>query len=339
MSKKRLFCYAFIFMCLSFSYHTHSQERLKYWNDSQELIQDQASLIFEEANNILKFYPPDIEVKKERKLALLSLDALLHDERLDNGSAFKKYMNDISANLVTDLQENKSLGSKIRIFQFYNHGFIIKTEAITIAIDIVRRGKENEQFISDEILQDIVNQCDILFISHSHSDHADPTVAKMFTKQGKKVIVPEKIWEDMGTNLKVLRLKDLKKESININNSSFSIRIYPGYQGSIMNNVYIFTLQNGQTIMHTGDQDYNEDLIKKTKEIKIDALLAHCWLMPMDKFVNGINPSLVITGHHNEVRHTIDHRESYWLTFRRFSEVKVPYIVMAWGESFLLQNE
>ena len=59
--------------------------------------------------------------------------------------------------------DNKYLGDDLG---YGDCGFIIKTEAITIAIDIVRRGKENEQFISDEILQSIINQCDILFISH-----------------------------------------------------------------------------------------------------------------------------------------------------------------------------
>lgn len=339
MKKRKLFYFIITFMCFIYSNHINSQQRLKYWNDSQALIQAQGSYIFEEATNTLRNYPPNTVLENERKLALLSLDALFHDERLDNGSAFKKYMNNLSEDLVTELYDNKHLGSEIRLFQFYNHGFIIKSEDITIAIDIVRHGKGNEPFISNEVMQSIVDQCDILFISHGHSDHADSTVVKMFTDKNKMVIAPEKIWEGMGPNLKVMRWKDLKKENFNISNTSFSVNIYPGYQGNIMNNVYIFTLQNGQTIMHTGDQDYNEDLIEKSKAIKIDALIVHCWLMPMDKFVNEINPTLVITGHHNEVRHSIDHRESYWLTFPRLSGVKVPYIVMAWGESILLHNQ
>lgn len=56
----------------------------------------------------------------------------------------------------------------------------------------------------------------------------------------------------------------------------------------------------------------------------------------MQKFISAVGPSLVICGHENEMEHSIDHREAYWLTFRRMSGIKVPYIVMAWGESYTL---
>ena len=61
-------------------------------------------------------------------------------------------------------------------------------------------------------------------------------------------------------------------------------------------------------------------------------------MMPMEKFVSGIQPALVITGHENEMGHTIDHREAYWLTFRRMNGIKVPYVVMAWGESYIVEK-
>ena len=53
------------------------------------------------------------------------------------------------------------------------------------------------------------------------------------------------------------------------------------------------------------------------------------------ELVNGFNPKLVISGHENEMGHTIDHREAFWLTFQKMEEIKRNYVVMGWGEWFL----
>lgn len=37
--------------------------------------------------------------------------------------------------------------------------------------------------------------------------------------------------------------------------------------------------------------------------------------------------------------HAIDHREPYWLTFRRIQHVEKPTVVMAWGEVLELPAE
>ncbi len=50
--------------------------------------------------------------------------------------------------------------------------------------------KESPSLISDETMQAIVAQCDIMFLSHNHPDHIDPVVVRMFTDMGKQVIAP-----------------------------------------------------------------------------------------------------------------------------------------------------
>ena len=314
-----------------------AQEKLHYWSDSETYLQDQASLTFEKAYKIFAVHPPGTNVSDECKLALLSLDILLHDTRLDNGVAFMSYMNNIIGNLLEDLQKVQPSGRDVCIFRFYNHGFILKTPTVTVGIDLVRGGRADNPFITDALMRSIVEQCDILFITHAHGDHADISVVNMFCEQGKDVIVPEEIWKDMPPQFRVLRGGDLIRETIRIpaKNTSLAVQVYPGHQSPLSNNVYVITLPEGQTIMHTGDQDYTDDLVAKiSNSAKVDVLLVQCWMMPMEKFVSGIKPSLVITGHENEMGHTIDHREAYWLTFRRMSEIKVPYMIMAWGESY-----
>ena len=340
MKKKDfLFVIPFTFCLLS---HTQllAQEKLHYWNDSENFLQDQASSVFEKAYRVFAAHPPSINASDERKLALLSLDMLLHDTRLDHGTAFMSYMKNIISDLLSELQKAKPTGKEIRIFRFYNHGFIVKTPTVTVGIDLVRGGNAAKPFINDTLMRSIVEQCDILFVTHAHDDHADIAVVKMFCEQGKDVIVPNEIWKDMSSHVRILRGAELICESIRLpaKNASLTVQIYPGRQGNVLNNVYIITLPEGQTIIHTGDQDYTDDIIAKiTDNTKVDVLLVQCWMIPMEKFVSGINPKLVISGHENEMGHSIDHREAYWLTFRRMSTIKPPFVVMAWGESYSVQ--
>ena len=324
--------------CIMISERLPAQERLHYWGDGETYLQDQAALTFEMAYQILASHPPSIDIGLERKFALLALDVLLHDTRLDNGVAFKSYMQKITRNIVTELQQSKPTGDELRFFRFYNHGFIVQTPTVTIGFDLVRRVGEDKYFIDETLMRSVVEQCDILFISHAHGDHTDISVMRMFCEQGKQVIVPEEEWASLDSHIRFVRGSEMISETILLpaKNTSLSVRVYPGQQGSVLNNVYLITLPEGQTIMHTGDQDYSEDLLSKVgNNFKVDILLVQCWMMPMEPFVTRINPSLVLCGHENEMGHTIDHRESYWLTFKRMADVKVPYAVMAWGESFI----
>ena len=338
MKKRQLLTGAIIF-CLFLIFEVSAQEKLDYWKDSEVYLQDQASLLFEQAYKVLATHPPATTVSEERKLALFSLDALLHDTRIDAGTAFISYVERITGHIATELQKNKPAGREVRFFRCYNDGFIVQTATVTIAIDLVRGGTADKPFVGNDVIRSLVDQCDMLFITHAHGDHTDRAVVNMFCEQGKEVIVPEKLWDEMPPQFRVVRGADMIRETIRIpaKNISLPVSVYPGKQGNMPNNVYLITLPEGQTVMHTGDQDYTDDIGAKISagNAKVDVLMVQCWMMPMKKFVSDVKPSLVICGHENEMGHTIDHREAYWLTFRRMAEVEVPYIVIAWGESYL----
>ena len=340
---KKLFCLTIIslILCLLNTEKLSAQEKLHYWSNSETFLQDQASIAFETAYRVLETHPPQRVINDERRLALLTLDVLLHDTRLDNGVAFRSIMNQITNNLITELKKPKPAYHETHFYRFYNHGFIIQTSTVTVGIDLVRGINADNSFISDTLMRSLVEQCDVLFITHAHRDHADLSVAQMFCEQGKQVIVPEEIWKNVDLPLRLMRGEEMIHETVHLQDSqiSLSVRVYPGHQGEVLNNVYMITLPEGQTIMHTGDQDYTEDLAAQlNRSVKVDVLLVHCWMMPMEPLVSAINPALVICGHENEVGHTIDHREAYWLTFKRMKEVKAPYVIMAWGESYLLKD-
>ena len=54
----------------------------------------------------------------------------------------------------------------------------------------------------------------------------------------------------------------------------------------------------------------------------------------MEELINGFNPKVVTSGHENELGHSIDHREAFWLTLQKFSTIRKDSIVMGWGEWF-----
>jgi len=321
-----------------------AQQFLQYWGNPDAMLQDQASLVIEQSYKILEKYPPSTQASDERKLALYALDVLMHDTRLDNTPVFGAYMNRMASHVLEQLQKEKPVDSETRLYRFYNHGFIVQTSTVTIGIDLVRGGRRNAPVIDDSLMRAIVNQCNMFFISHAHGDHADSTVIRMFWENGKNVIVPPELLIGSLPNLITLRGEKQISQTFRSaqSNALLNVSVYSGHQGSMPNNLYVITLPNGHTIMHTGDQDNPEDLELISNignDVKVDILLAHCWIRPVEKIIEGVRPSLVICGHENEMEHTIDHREAYWMTFHRMANIGTPSIVMAWGESYRYRFE
>lgn len=314
---------------------TYGQDRRHYWKDSEALLQDQATLIVQQAYTVLQQNPPTTQPNDTRKLALFSLDALLHDNRLDQTPYFTQYIAKVGQQIIDGLR--RPIGkNETRVFRFYNHGFIVQSAKATIAFDLVRGGKPGKHFFTETTMQEIASLCDVLFVSHIHSDHADKVVADQFLQAGKPVVTPTNVWKGTPKNHIEWRSDQVLEQSLALlNKASLKVKVFPGHQDNVPNNVYAVTLPNGKTFMHTGDQ-YNEAdnawLTQVGSHTKIDVLLAHCWMDPMKEIVEGVNPKTVVLGHENEMEHTIDHREAYWLTFNRMRNVKIPYVIMAWGE-------
>ena len=314
------------------------QPPLNYWRNPDGLLQEQATLLFEQAHTILAKYPPSPLTCEERKLALFAIDALLHDVRLDDTKALTDYVEKRFQHVLETLKNETLNENEIRIHKLFNHGYIVKTPSVTIGFDIFRGGRPQNPFVSDSLIRSLVSQCDILLISHEHGDHADKSVAQIFCDQNKPVIVPPGLWENMSPQIKHLRGEKIITETIGIPAKSvtLTVKVFPGHQGTVLNNVYAVTTPEGITVMQTGDQhnaDDREWIARVGDEVKVDVFLVHCWMPEIEKNVEGIKPELIIIGHENEMGHTIDHREPYWLTFRRFANIKAPYVVMAWGES------
>ena len=117
---------------------------------------------------------------------------------------------------------------------------------------------------------------------------------------------------------------------------------------SIENNVSLVITPEGLSFSQMGDQSNNDDF-EWIDEVGIhhavDVLMPNCWTTDIVRVAKGFNPAIIITGHENEMGHTIDHREPYWLTYQRregsdrFGGSRdvgydTPLILMTWGESY-----
>ncbi len=321
------------------------QKAFSFIKNPDGMIQEQARVVFDQARKVLSAHPPSAKPGAERQLALFALDSLLHDTRLDKGPAFTEFMEDLARRVAVALAAKP--GVPLRIIRFYNHGFILQTPSVTLAIDIVRGGKrvitgvDEEPFIDLELMRPIVERCDALFVSHPHNDHADLGLARLFLEAGKPVVASPGLWENVSPLIIrprsadatapvdfTLALPSLKKPLV--------VRAYPGHQGKVPNNLYAITTPEGKTILHSGDQTGGGDdlpwLLKIREQLRVDVFLPQCWMARLPLVVEGVAPALVLPGHENEMGHTIDHRESYWQTMRRVQKLSVPVIITAWGE-------
>lgn len=315
---------------------------LRFHGNPDYYLQVQSETMFKAADEGLDAYPPVVGAPIERRLALYNLDCLLHDTRNDNSPAFCDFINSRLTKLLADLEKPTKRG--LCIYKIYNDAFIARTKNATIAFDISRcrcRGFK-DSIIPTDLAEKLVKHCDILFLTHNHGDHVDRYIVDLFIKAGKPVIATPNILVDKeGVTHRRIDGDCDNMDIVLKNGKKLQVTIFPGFQGKLLNNVYVVTTPERYTVCHTGDLSGKRNFKWiphiKDKVAKIDALLVNCWTGKISKVIAGFDPRYVITGHENEMGHTIDHREAYWLSFTKLAEINYKYVVMAWGEKFTIK--
>ena len=316
-----------------------AQNDVAFWGEQEAYLMRQASHIYTLVDQALDEYPPVVGAPTTRRLALYGLDAMLHEVKYDASEPLFNFVSSRVNKVIDDM--NTPVKKGMKIYKLYNDGFVARTKSVTIAFDIYRGpAKGGKRFLTDEQAKTIAEQCDILFLSHNHGDHVDRFVADLFIKAGKPVVAATNILANVKGVTHYRSENEILNKSVMLkNNKELQFKIYPGHQGAdLICNVYAVTTPEGLTVAHTGDQYLKEDFewIANVKNQKpsIDVLLINCWSLDIDKAIKGFNPRYVITGHENEMGHTIDHREAFWLTFDKLKSIEHDYVVMAWGEWF-----
>jgi L-ascorbate metabolism protein UlaG (beta-lactamase superfamily) len=324
-------------------------------DEKNTYVTKQAGAMLNTADEALERVPPQLPEPVERKLALLILDGVLHEDLAASRPPVQEFLHKRISRAVADM-EHRRVDEGAQIWKLYNDGFVIRTATVTMGFDLVRGAylDEGRFAIEDAVMQRLVDQCDVLFISHQHQDHADPWVARLFLKQGKPVIAPPDFWEkeDMyGAIVHPVRDPNhIQTIAVKGGKCRLEVVTYPGDHGlaNIVNNVYLVSTPEDLCFCHTGDQNCEASFawIDEVKHNhKVDVLMPNCWTMDIARMISGFDPQLVITGHENEMGHTVDHREPYWLSYeRKTGSAQVgggkgegypqPSVLMTWGESY-----
>jgi L-ascorbate metabolism protein UlaG (beta-lactamase superfamily) len=304
-------------------------------------------------------------------MALYVLDGVLHDVYAPNRPPVQQfYKRRMMA--VADALEHQKAEKGALIWKLYNHGFIVRTASVTLAFDLHRgvsvfrvnspqggaTGVSSPGFPIDlELVRRIAGQCDVLFISHRHGDHADEAFAQAFLDGGKPVVAAPDVFRGLPIQQKltVLPRKADEVQRLPIQNGARQLElvVYPGQQyqdGGPPNNVVLVRTPEGMSFAHNGDQindpypAYQEDykwIDHVHEHHRVDVLMTNCWLNDIYRFTRGFDPKLVLPGHENELGHPVWDRVPYWgdaeflkLTYAELLASDYPVVVMTWGESY-----
>ncbi|MBI4875281.1 MAG: MBL fold metallo-hydrolase [Acidobacteria bacterium] len=293
------------------------------------------------ADDILDRYPPAVPEHPVRRAALIRLDDVLHIESAPRKPLVQQFYRARIEKAVREIERTR-VTEGMRIWKLYNHGFFVRTAGVSFAIDIVPGTNERGFSVDAPALERVADQADAFFISHLHGDHANQAVARLFLARGKPVVAPEGLWAGQAEFSKALlypkRSTTLVHEiPIQSGRKTLKLVAYPGHQGaSPIVNVNLVTTPEGFTILHTGDQSGGDfDWIDRIGAgHKVDVLMPNCWTTDIQRMARGVNPKLILTGHENEMGHTVDHREDYTQTYNHLFGTPYPFLVLGWGESF-----
>jgi len=325
--------------------------QLSQWDN--DYLDRQAAVFLDSVKAVIGKYPPVLKEIKERTYAKLLLDAVFHEKY----AAFRKPAQDFfhsqTAIIISELEQTK-VKSGARIWKVYDMGFIVRTKTVTIAFDLVSgaTSRSRDFALNDAELNRLVDQCDVLFISHKHADHAEKAVAGRFIRSGKPVVSPEQVWKNDSISSKILhpeRSADKAHQIKLSENRQLSAVIFPGHQmASTDNNCVVVTTPEGITLAHIGDQINEEDFMEDfewidqvAKKHKTDILMTNAWTMDIFRIVKGFDPKLVLPGHELELGHPVWDRLPYWgddawlkLNYAELKASKYPVVALIWGESF-----
>ncbi len=296
------------------------------------------------AGDILDEYKPALTEHPVRRAALIRLDDVLHIKSAPEKLLVQQFYRARIERAVAGIESTKVSGGA-GIWKLYNHGWLIRTASVSFAFDIVPGTKTQGFTVDDKVLRRLASQADALFISHLHEDHANQAVARLFLDLGRPVVAPEGLWQgqEIARRLTYPRRSVSEVHTLALRNGkALKFVAYPGHQGkSPIVNVHLVTTPEGFTVVQTGDQSGDEgpggdfDWIAQIgRDRRVDVLLPNCWTNGIQRMARGVNPELILTGHENEMGHTVDHREDYTQTYNHLFGSRYPFIVMAWGESY-----
>jgi L-ascorbate metabolism protein UlaG (beta-lactamase superfamily) len=293
--------------------------------------------------------PPTIDSTSiTRKLALTLLDAILHEPNAPDHPAVAQFRLARTKRAIVEILTTKVTDDRVVFWEIYNMGFVVRTRSVTLGFDLVKLTHMPVFALDDATMKQVVDQCDVLFVSHVHLDHADHDVCQWALDAGKPVLAPPTMWTGEPIHDHLMHLpRDGSSAghavSIRHGAQTIHVTIYPGVQvvrggPNVEDNVYIITTPEGFRIAHTGDNNIEAGLPAP------DALPAptDVLIMKLDpdhltarQIVESFDPHLIVPAHFDEVGHVnLAGRQPFWGGIERLAKLDVPSVMMTWGEEF-----
>jgi glyoxylase-like metal-dependent hydrolase (beta-lactamase superfamily II) len=325
-------------------------------NDNNYLDR-QAKVFLDTVQSIIKEFPPQINEARERGLAKLLMDAVFHEHYTAYRKPAQQFFHSQVAGVIKELESTKvERGAKI--WKVYNMGFIVRTKSVTMAFDLVagRTAGASDFALDQNEIDRLVAQCDVLFLSHWHPDHADRKVAEKFISLKRPVIAPEQVWEGEAIHSEVLHMERIahKVQKLKLKDQELDVIVYPGHQMKRhINNVVLVKTKEGINIAHTGDQINEGDFMvdfewidEVAKHHDVDIMMPNAWTTDILRQVKAFDPKVVLPGHELELGHTVWDRLPYWgddaylgLNYEELKKSNYPVIALIWGESYHYYKE
>lgn len=305
-----------------------------FWGYPNAYLNSQAQMAYPLINSMLQAYPPAVEMDKHRQMTFATLDQFLHEADYNKRDAFYSFVNARMSAMLSSIDEPVIAG--VRIYKVYNSGVILKTLNTTIAIDFIPGGEAYKPFISDSVINEIAGRCNALLITNTDALYANRNVAKAFVDAGKKVYVPKRTWTDLGEQIITIGADTIQ----DIELSGMTLHVLPGHNNNNRTNIYVMDFHGRGVVAHTGTQEIDTNLSWAEdihKRYSVDVLLTKSQTTQMETILSDIKPRMVITTQENEMKSSIDRRESYWTTQKRLkslAELNIPNVIMTWGEKY-----
>jgi len=179
-------------------------------------------------------------------LALLAMHEMQVDGLYEWGPEVEELYQRRMDHMVSEFQQPVTEG--VRIWMMYNHGFIVKDPAGVFAFDLLDNQPVDPAW-DFELPPSVIDEIDIVFISHEHGDHWDPRVASAVKANGGDVVYPAEPGPDH--DLTVYGTVPMASQDT-VTLSGFHIKAYFGLH-SAPNKIYEVTTPGGIRVMHTGD--------------------------------------------------------------------------------------
>jgi len=205
----------------------------------------------------------------------------------------------------------------------YNHGFIVKTPSKVFAFDLIPFN------VSPSVIpNEVLDQIDVLFVSHTHGDHSNPPLQSALRKLGGEVVTTANFALDATETIA-------------------GLEVTANYgQHSVLNYIFTITTPEGLRVMHTGDTQHSRWL---PTDQNVDVMLVNAWMNEsgsrsategVRNAVNRVAPKLTLTGHEHEMQHLYEpwnsaSRVPYeWPLAVDDEPIPGDYSVMMWGERY-----